>query len=118
MEGKQLPAEMHINISLLALVESNFISVVKFENGLVWGPVLDSSVFSTSSLQFVLSQELLVIEGVEIGSLSLVGELRGVAEHISVEVIPAVVEIAIHCALIVHLVYEHVVLALVSLKVG
>jgi hypothetical protein len=58
----------------MTFLKCYFISVWELEDLLVWSPVLDLGIFSSSSLENILSQEMLVIEGVEICSFSLVGE--------------------------------------------
>ena len=70
-----LPAEADIDASLVALVESDLVGIWELVDLLVWGEVLDSSVGGRSSLKLILSQEGFVVQGVEVGTLSLVWEL-------------------------------------------
>lgn len=118
MELNKLPSEVHINASLLALIKCDLVGVGELKDGLIGGPVLDSSILSASSLELVLSEELLIIEWVEVGSLSLVGELWRVAQEVSVEVVPSVIKVSVHSELVVDFVNEDVVLSLVLFKIA
>ena len=87
----ELPPEMHIDSSLLALLESNFVGVGELVDPLVGREVGDSSGGAGKTLNLILSQERFVVKCPEISSLALVGSLWRVAEHVSVSVVPAVV---------------------------
>jgi len=51
------PSEHNVNTSLVAFVEGDLIGIWEFEDFLIWGPELDSSVGSCSSLKLILSHE-------------------------------------------------------------
>ena len=87
---------MDLNPSLFAFFENDFVGVGEFVNFFVGSPMLNSGTLGCSSLEDILSQEVLVIEIVEITTLSLVGELRGVSDHISVGVVPSMIVISIN----------------------
>lgn len=75
LDLKHLPAEHNIDSALVALIHGDLVGVGETVDLFVGGPVLDSSTGRGSSLELVLSHEMLVKESVEIGSLALVGEL-------------------------------------------
>ena len=105
-----LPAEADIDASLVALVKSHLVGIWELVDLLVWSEVLDSSVGSRSSLKLILSQEGFVVQGVEIGTFSLVWELGGVADHIAVVVVPSVIVVSVNSDLVVEHVHEDVLL--------
>jgi len=51
------PSEHNINTSLVAFVKCDFIGIWEFVDLFIWGPELDSSVGSCSSLKLILSHE-------------------------------------------------------------
>ena len=79
----------------MALVKGYLVGVWELEDLLVGSPVLHFGILGGSSLDLVLVNVSLIVEGIEIGSLSLVGEFGGVAEHISVVVVPSVVVVSL-----------------------
>ena len=111
------PSEEDFNTSFLALIESDLISVGELEDLLVGGPVLNAGVLGSASLKNVLAEEMLVVESVEVGAFALVGELRAVADKITVSVVPPVVVVDINTFLDIYCVNEHVALRFV-LEVG
>lgn len=88
---KHFPAEHHINVTLCALVQSNFICIRERVDEFVRGPVLDSGISGVSSLHLVLAHEVLVVKGVEVRTLSLVWHSWGVTDEITVAVSVSVV---------------------------
>jgi hypothetical protein len=112
------PSEIDIDSSLLAFIKSDLVSVGELVDFLVRSPVLDPSVPSSSALKDILSQEMLVVKGVEVGSFTLVRELRGVADHVSSGVVPAVIVVLVHSFLAVNSMNEDVVLAFAVLESG
>jgi hypothetical protein len=79
-----------------ALLESNFVGIREFEDLLVGGPVLNACILSSNALKLVLTQEVFVVEGIEITALTLVGELGWIANHISVGVVPSVIVVVVN----------------------
>lgn len=51
---KKFPTKVYFNVSLSALVKSNFVCIIKIENSLVWSPILNSCIIWGSSLKFFL----------------------------------------------------------------
>jgi len=76
LDCEHFPSEVDVNASFVAFVECNFISVGEFEDFLVRSPVLNSSILCSSSLENVLSQEVLVVKSVEVSSFTLIWEFR------------------------------------------
>ncbi len=108
-----LPSEEDFNTSLLAFFKGNLVSVGELEYFLIGGPVLNSSVLSSSALKLVLSEEVLVVESVEIATFALIREFRRIAYKITVSVIPPVIVVVINTLLNVDSVNEHVALRVV-----
>lgn len=105
-----LPAEHDLDSALVALVKSNLVSVGELVDLLVGGPVLDTCVGGGAAIKGVHSLEVLVVEGVEISTLTFVRELGRVANCIAMQVSPAVVEVALGSVLTIHHVHEDIVL--------
>lgn len=82
------PAEHDIDVTLGALLKSNFVGVREFIDVLVRSPVLHASRVRSATVHHVLSHEVLVVKGVEVGSFSLVGGSWGVADKVSSGVEP------------------------------
>ena len=57
---------------------------------------MDSSALSSDLLKLVKSHDVFIIEGIEIGSLAFVRELRCIADHISMGMEPSVVVVSLH----------------------
>ncbi len=112
----QFLTQKDLNASLAALVKCNLVGVWEFEDLLVGGPVLNFGIFGSSALDNVLIDISLVVKWIEVSSLSLVGELRGVTEHISVRVVPSVVVVPLQAYFIIDLVNEDTVLTSVLLE--
>jgi len=79
----------------VALVESDFISIGEHEDLFVGSPVLDAGPGSSSSLHLVLSQEVFVLESIEVRTFSFIWELWRVADHIAVGSVPSCVEVLV-----------------------
>lgn len=94
------PSEHDIDTSLVALVKSNLVSVRESEDLLVRGPELDLCVLSSSANKFVLSHEVLIVESVEVTTFTLVWELRGIADHVTVGVVPSMVVVRVSNSLL------------------
>lgn len=56
---------------------------------------MDLCVLSGSANKLVLSQEVLIVESVEVATFTLVWELGGIADHVTVGVVPSVVVVRI-----------------------
>lgn len=69
-----LPAEEDLNTTLSALLKGDLVGVGKLEDLLVRGPVLDAGVLGSAALKDVLTQEVFVVEGIEVCAFALVGE--------------------------------------------
>ena len=81
----------NFNSSLVAFILNYLIAIGEFHYFFIWGPELYLSIFSSSSLHLVLPQKVFVVKSIEVCAFSLVGVGRGVAEHVSVGVVPSVV---------------------------
>ena len=95
LELNKLLSEDNFNSSLLALIESNFVSVAELIDLLIGGPDLNSGISSRPLVQLVMSQEMFVVKSIEIVPFSLVGEVGRIAEHVSVGMVPSVVEVLV-----------------------
>lgn len=111
------PTKVDINSSLLALLKNDLISIRELIDFLIGCPELNSSILSSSSLDLILSQEVLVIQSVEVGTFTLVGELWRVDEHVSICVVPTVIIISLNSLLVINSVNEDLVFASVLFKV-
>lgn len=103
------PAEHHFDSALVALVESDLVGVAELVDLLVGGPVLNASVGSSTAVECIESLEVLVVSSVEIGTLTLVGELGGVANGVTIEVLPSGVVVLADSLLLIEDVSEDVV---------
>lgn len=103
------PAEHHFDSTLVALVESDLIGVAELVDLLVGSPVLNASVGSSTAVKSIESLEVLVVSSVEISTLTLVRELRGVANGVTIEVLPAGVVVLADSFLFIEDVSEDVV---------
>lgn len=70
-----LPSKENVDSSLVTFFKCNLICVRELVNLFVWSPELNPGTFSSSTLKDILSEEMLVIEGVEISTFTLVREL-------------------------------------------
>lgn len=57
MDFSEFPAKVHIDSSLMAFLESNFVSVGEFIDPLVWSEICDSCGGTRETLNLILSQE-------------------------------------------------------------
>ena len=105
-----LPAEHHVDATLVALVKSNLVGVAELVDLLVRGPVLDTGVGSRAALELILSEEGFVVEGVEIATLTFIGSLGRIADEVAVVMVPAVLIVTVSARLVIEHVHEHVVL--------
>lgn len=95
------PSEHDIDTSLVALIKSNLVSVWESEDLLVRGPVLDLCILGSSTNKFILSHEVFVVESIEVATFTLVWELGGIADHVTVGVVPSVVVVRVSNSLLV-----------------
>lgn len=98
----ELPPKEDFDLSLIALLKSNFVSIVIGENFLVGSPVLNSCVVGCSSEQLLLSQQVLIVESEETHALILVREGRVVYDAIPMEVLPPSKVVSIHPVFLVN----------------
>ena len=110
LDFEHFPSEEDLNASLSALFKCNLVSIGEFEDFLVRSPILNSSILGRSSLKDVLSEEMLVVESVEVTTFTLVWELRGIADHVSVGVIPTVIVVSIDSFFGIDSVNKHLIL--------
>mmetsp|Transcript_28748 Transcript_28748/g.20807 ORF Transcript_28748/g.20807 Transcript_28748/m.20807 type:complete len:207 (+) Transcript_28748:362-982(+) len=71
-----LPSEHHIDTSLVALIKGNLISIRESVDLLVGSPELNLSVSGSSTNKLVLSHKVFVVKSIEVGTFTLVWELR------------------------------------------
>ncbi len=64
-------------------------------------------------IKHVLAEEMLVVESLEVRAFAFIGELRGIADKITVSVVPAVIVVDISALLDIYCVNEHVALGFV-----
>jgi hypothetical protein len=107
---KHFPSEHNIDSSLVAFIKSDLVGIWESEDFLVWSPVLNSSTGSRSSLELILSHERFIVESVEIVTLTLVWTSWGIADHITVGVVPSMIVVSIGSFLVVEHVNKNVVL--------
>lgn len=110
LDLEHFPSEHHFDSALMALVEGDLVSVGELVDLLVGGPVLDASVGRSATVERIKSLEMLVVGSVEVGTLALVGELRGVADRVTIKVLPAGVVVLADSFLVVEDMDEDVVL--------
>jgi hypothetical protein len=108
---EHFPSEHNFDSTLVALVKSDLVSVGELVDLLVGGPVLNASVGRGATVKGIKSLEMLVVGSVEVGTFTLVGELRGVADGVTIEVLPAGVEVLANSFLVVEDMDEDVVLS-------
>jgi hypothetical protein len=103
----EFPSKVNVNVSLVAFVKYEFVGIREFEDFFVWSPELDASVLGCSLLELVKSENMFIIEGIEIGTFSFVWELRSIADHISVRVEPSVVVVSLNqSGLVINLMHK------------
>lgn len=95
-----LPSKINLDTALPALLKDNLIGIRELEDLLVGSPVLNLSARGRSSQSNVLSQVRLVVKSIEVTSLTLVGSLGRVADHLTVIVIPTRLEVLLNSGLI------------------
>lgn len=100
MNLDHLPSEVDLDTTVPALVEDDLIGIGELEDEIVGSPVLNFSVRGGSSQSNVLSQVGFVVKSVEVRSLTLVGSLRRVADHLTMSVIPARLIVGLNSGLI------------------
>ena len=100
----------------MTLVKSNLIRIIELENRLIRSPVLDARARSSTALNLITAEEVLVVARVEVGTFTFVGVGGRVAEEIAHEVVPAVEEVAVGAGCGVYLVHESVFVVGLSLK--
>lgn len=115
LDLKHFPAEADINAALVALVQGDLVGVRELVNLLVGGVVLDTCTSRRSLVHLVHSQERLVVERVEVRTLTLVWELGGVADEVTCLVLPSRPVVLADAFLVVKSVDEDV-LSLVALR--
>jgi len=106
----KLPAEVHVDSSLLALFKSNLVGIREFINPFIWSEIGDSSRSAGNSLDLVLSEVGFVVKSPKVITLSLMWRLRRIAEHITVSMVPSMIIVLAWSILIVEDVNEAVVL--------
>ena len=106
---EELPAQVDLDTALLALFKGNLVSIREGIDELVGGPVLDLATLGRKIEKLILSVEPLVVEGVEVGALTLVGHSWRVADVVTDLMVIAVVIVAREAILAVDLVHEDLV---------
>ena len=106
---EELPAQVDLDTALLALFKGNLVSIGEGIDELVGGPVLDLATLGRKIEKLILSVEPLVVEGVEVGALTLVGHSWRVADVVTDLMVIAVVIVAREAILAVDLVHEDLV---------
>ena len=106
---EELPAQVDLDTALLALFKGNLVSIGEGIDELVGGPVLDLATLGRKIEKLILSVEPLVVEGVEVGALTLVGHSWRVADVVTDLMVIAVVIVAREAVLAVDLVHEDLV---------
>jgi len=102
------PSEEDLDSSLLAFLESNLVGIGELIDLLVGSPELDAGILGGTSLKNILAKEVLVVKSIEIRALSLIGESRWVADHVTVSVVPSVIVVVINSFLVINSVNEDV----------
>ncbi len=108
-DAEELPAEVDLNATLGALLKSDLVGVGEAVDEFVGRPVLDLGSSGGGSEELVLTHEGLVVERVEVSSLTLVGGSGRVVDVVTSTEHPVVVEVAHEAVFVVELVNEHVV---------
>jgi hypothetical protein len=103
------PAEHHFDTTLVALVKSDLVGVAELVDLLVGSPVLNACIGSSTAVKSIESLEVLVVGSVEIGTYTLIRELGGVANGVTIEVLPAGVVVLTDSFLVIEDVSEDVV---------
>ena len=106
---EELPAQVDLDTALLALFKGNLVSIREGIDELVGGPVLDLATLGRKIEKLILAVEPLVVEGVEVGALTLVGYSWRVADVVTDLMVIAVVIVAREAVLAVDLVHEDLV---------
>ena len=106
---EELPAQVDLDTALLALFKGNLVSIREGIDELVGGPVLDLATLGRKIEKLILAVEPLVVEGVEVGALTLVGHSWRVADVVTDLMVIAVVIVAREAVLAVDLVHEDLV---------
>lgn len=91
LDFHQLPSEVDINSSLVALFEGDLVGISEFIDVFIWGEICDSCRWAGNSEHLIVSEERFVVKGPEVVTLSLMWGLGRIAEHIAVAVVPSVV---------------------------
>lgn len=107
--GQEFPAEVNLDSSFLALIKRDLVRVWECIDEFVGSPELDARAGSCASNELILSQEALIVEGVEIGALALVRHSGRVVDVVTTCVDESGVEVAAEALLFVKLVHKHIV---------
>jgi len=89
LDFDHFPSEHDVDVTLAAFLKSDLVGVAELVNVLVRGPVHHAGGVGATSVHHVLSHEVLVVEGVEVGTFSLVGGGGRVADEVSGGVVPS-----------------------------
>ena len=95
------PSEEDLDIPFLAFFESNLVGIWELEDLLVWCPILHTGILCSTALHDILSDEVIVVERIEVATLSLVREFRRVANHVSIVMVPSMIVVAIDALFVV-----------------
>ena len=100
---EELPAEVDLDASLLALFEGDLVGVWESVDELVGCPVLNLGALGGHVDKLVLAEEGLIVQSVEVGSLTLVGDGGRVADVAAGHVVGSVVVVTGEAGLLVDL---------------
>jgi hypothetical protein len=76
------------------------------------------SIFCSSSMKLILIYKLFIIKWVEIAAFSFIRKFGGVADHISIRMIPPMVIVSLKSLFVINLVNKHSILSSVLFKIG
>ena len=107
---------MHFNSSLVALLKRDLIGIREPIDFSIRRIEVYLSVSGWQVLEYVLSEEVFVVEGVEVAAFAFVGELGRVEQELAVGVGPTTVEVTVDTLDAVQTVNVDIVLASVFFK--